>query len=121
MLSHLLREPAWLQIWVAWLILINSASLLFWRRIEARWVLAAWLGNIVFMSALFEISGYNRLLGLSHVIFWTPLLVYLLVRREALRRSRPLYLWATVLAASNAVSLAIDYVDVFRHVIGGRT
>jgi hypothetical protein len=121
MFSHLLAEPLWLQAWVAWMILINTLSLAFLRRIEARWVLAAWLCNLVSMSVLYEMNGYNRLLGLSHVIWWTPLLVYLFRRRPNLSEDQPFRTWIVVLFLTNAVSLLIDYTDVIRYLLGDRT
>jgi hypothetical protein len=84
MFPYILSEPLYLQIWIFWLIVINTACIFFPRQVEARWVLAAWMASIVLMTALFELNGYNRLLGLAHVISWTPLLVYLHRRRERL-------------------------------------
>jgi hypothetical protein len=103
------------------MILINTASLIFLRRMEARWVLGAWLCNFVFMSVLYELNGYNRLLGLSHVIWWTPLLVYLFRRRARLSPDPPFRLWIQVLFLTNAISLVVDYIDVIRYAFGDRT
>ncbi len=121
MISHILGEPLWLQAWVGWLVIVNTASLLFSARVEARWVLAAWLCNLVFMSALYEWNGYNRLLGLSHVVWWTPLLVYLFRRRELVPRAGAFGRWIRILVLSDAASLVIDYVDVLRYALGDRT
>jgi hypothetical protein len=103
------------------MIAINTAGLLFLRQRAARWVLAAWIGNVVFMSILYELNGYNRLLGLSHVIFWTPLVLWLFRRRAALREPRPFGVWVVLLVATNSVSLVIDYVDVLRYLLGDRS
>ena len=32
MLEHFAREPFWLQAWISWMVLINTASLFFVRR-----------------------------------------------------------------------------------------
>ena len=77
LLDGLLSQPLWLQIWVAWLIVVNSACVFFLSRKPARWVLTAWLVNIALMTTLAQLNGFNRLLGLSHVVAWTPLLAYL--------------------------------------------
>jgi hypothetical protein len=74
---HLLQQPVWVQVWVAWMGLVNMASLVFLRRPEARVILGAFAGNFIFMNPLFTMNGFNRLLGLSHVVFWTPLVIYL--------------------------------------------
>lgn len=118
MLPHILAEPLYLQIWIFWLIVINTACLFFLRHAEARWVLAAWLGNIVLMTVLFEMNGYNRLLGLSHIVFWTPLLIHLHRRRERLEGERLFDGWVRTLLVTNGLSLVIDYVDAVRYLFG---
>lgn len=116
----LLGLPVWLQIWVGWLIVVNSAAVLFLSRRPARWVLAAWLVNIGLMTALAQANGFNKLLGLSHVVVWTPLLIYLYRRRrrEVLSSGSSSYeRWIRVLFATNLLSLIIDYVDVARYLV----
>ncbi len=120
LVADILRGPAWVVVWVAWLIVVNTASLLFLRRIEGRWVLAAWVANLLFMSALHWLNGYNRLLGLSHLLIWTPLLVALWRRRDELPRGGNPGTWIRALILTNAVSLVIDAVDVARYLLGDR-
>ena len=72
------------------------------------------------MSALHAAVGWSRLLGLPHVVFWTPL--WLLALREwrrgdatgAYRR------WLTVLLWTDGISLLFDYSDVIRYLLGER-
>ena len=116
--DYIAQEPIWLQAWIYWMVVVNTASFLFLKQIEARWVLAAWIGNLIFMILLYENVGYVRLLGLSHVIFWTPLLVYLFRRRDKL--SGATGVWLRILMATLALSLVVDYVDVARYVMGDR-
>jgi hypothetical protein len=100
--------------------IINTASILFIiHRVEARWTLAAWLLNgIIIMPYLYDQFGFVRLLGLAHIIVWTPLLVYLLGRRAhfALPSITGIYFW--LLIVTNAVSLGFDYVDLARYFLG---
>jgi hypothetical protein len=119
--QHLMQQPLWVQVWVAWMALVNLASACFLRRTEARIVLGAFAGSFVFMNALFALNGFNRLLGLSHAIFWTPLLVYLLRRRSHIESQTPFGRWVRVLIATNALSLVIDYTDVLRYLLGDRS
>ena len=121
MLEHILRYPLWLQAWIAWMGLVNFTAVLFLRRVEARWALAAFAGAGIFMSILVELNGFNRLLGLGHVVFWTPLVVYLARRRWHLERDGTFSRWVTVLLATNTLSLVVDYVDVIRYLLGDRT
>ncbi len=67
------------------------------------------------MSTLAEINGYNGLLGISHVIFWTPLLVYLYRLRTTVDRASWVTRWIVALFVSNAVSLVLDSVEVVRY------
>jgi len=118
-LEHIAREPVWLQAWIYWMVFMNTASLLFVRRAEGRWVLLAWVLSVVTMNRLFEAFGYTRILGLAHVIWWTPLVLYLF-RRRAGFGGGVFGGWARWLVITNAISLAIDYVDVARWALGDR-
>ncbi len=99
------------------MVIVNLASLVYIRHCQARFVLAAWVGNVITMGQLFEWNGYNRLLGLSHVLWWAPLLV-LLWRQRSRRPAGMAGIWLRVLCATNAVSLAIDSLDVARYLLG---
>ena len=118
MMTLIAQEPWWLSSWVYWLIAINSLSLFFaFTRNEAHWVLTAWLGNLVMMPMLFDAVGYVRLLGLTHIVFWTPLVLYLWHQRSAFGNSwSGRYLW--VVLVTNTASLIIDYIDVVRYLLG---
>ena len=115
------QQPLWLQIWVYWMVITNLAGILFVRgRVEARWVVGAFLVNGVFMSWLNDTQGFTRLLGLSHVIFWTPLAVYLVRHLPSIEARTPFGMWIRVLLITIAVSLVIDYIDVARYLLGER-
>ena len=119
MLEHILNEPFWLKVWIFWMVFLNSASIFFVRHSEGRWVLAAWLASLVTMSRLFDEFGYTRILGLAHVLWWSPLVVFLF-RRRARFGEGAFGGWARWLALTNAASLAVDYVDVARWALGER-
>jgi hypothetical protein len=121
MISAILSEPWWVIAWVGWLGAVNMASLFFLRESEARWVLAAFVASFTLMNVLYYTSGYNRFLGLAHIIFWTPLLIFLYRRLTKLLGPRRYESWIRILLASNGVSLVIDYVDVLRYLLGDRT
>ena len=120
-MAEISSQPAWLRIWMNWLGAVNFAALLFLSRKEARWVLAAMLANLVVMTGLYSVVGYERILGIVHVLFWTPLLVWLW-RSGAVREAEGWFgTWLRALFATNAVSLVIDYVDVARYLLGERS
>lgn len=116
-MGKIFSEPLWLQAWVSWMMLINTAALLFLKHSQAKVVLVAWVGNIITMTVLFEMYGYVRLLGLSHVIWWTPLVIYLF----SYRRNFPtgaVATWLWILMCTNMASLLVDYMDVARYFMG---
>lgn len=117
MMVRIMAEPLWLQAWVYWMMLLNTAAILFLRHREAKVVLALWIGNVITMSVLYEMVGYVRLLGLSHVIWWTPLVIYLFARRAHFPAGM-VRNWLWVLLLTNSASLVIDYIDVARYFMG---
>jgi len=64
--------------------------------------------------------GYVKLMGLSHIVFWTPLVFFLFSR--ARQPQMPIWprriLWFVM--ATIVISLAFDYVDVARYFLGER-
>ena len=121
LIAEILQQPWWLLIWLVWLGFINLASLAFWSEVEARWVFGALVGAFLLMMVLYQLNGYNRFLGLGHVVFWTPLMLYLYQRLSNVLGPRLFETWLRVLMATNGLSLVIDYVDVFRYLMGDRT
>lgn len=117
MMVKIMAEPLWLQGWVFWMMILNTAALFFLGTREGKVVLACWIGNIITMSVLYEMVGYVRLLGLSHVIWWTPLVIYLFRRRDSFPAG-VVTTWLWILLATNSASLVIDYIDVVRYFMG---
>lgn len=125
----IMQQPAWLVAWVGLLVITNLASVLFIARREAgggwgvRWsalaILGAFIGAATFMEYLYGQYGYVRLLGLAHIVFWTPVYVWILTRRREMAPAGSLF--AKYLAAYlviNGISLVVDVADVTRHVAG---
>ncbi len=78
------------------------------------------------MTTLYTLNGYNRLLGLFHVVCWTPLLIYLWKNRPRENRdasgAAALYpRWLRTLFITDLASLAVDYIDVLRYLLGHRS
>ncbi len=116
-----MMQPPWLQVWVGWMGVVNIlGAIMFIRRPEAKWVLVAMAGNIVLMNWLFAVYGYQRILGLAHVVFWTPLVIYLWRRRPHWKVETLGGKWIALLFTTNLVSLVIDYMDVARYLAGER-
>ncbi len=107
-------QPMWVQIWVNFLGLVNFAALFFLRSHLARIVLIAIILSGIGLVYLHSQFGYVRLLGLPHIVLWTPMLIYFWQQMPKLQPSR-LLTYLRVLTTTNFVSLLFDYVDVARY------
>jgi hypothetical protein len=67
------------------------------------------------MMGLYSRFGFERILGMGHVL-WLPLLVYVLIDLPTASDTFAVYL--IILSISIAISLAIDIVDVWKYVAG---
>ncbi len=122
-ISH---QPAWVQYWLYVLvfsIVVLPLSLLIWKqtRLAAVVTVAASVLAGVGVSKLYDQLGYVKLLGLPHIILWTPLAWFLW--RQIKRNDLPQWprrIMQVVLAVF-VVSLVFDYADVARYVLGERT
>jgi len=117
--EYVALQPLWLQIWLLILVGINFAAILFvlkdWR---PRIIILAFILVALIMGSMFERFGYTRILGLVHVIVWTPLLAYLWKTRkkypEHIWTNRYIYLFVAIVG----MSLVVDYIDVIRYLLG---
>lgn len=119
------QQPQWVQYWLYVLIfgiVVLPLSLLIWKqtRLTAVITIAASVLAGLGVSWVFDRLGYVKLLGLPHIILWTPLVIYLYgqIRRQDMPQW-PRRILIAVLAVF-LVSLAFDYVDVARYVLGER-
>lgn len=115
----------WLTVWLYWmafaiavtpLVLILSKA----TRLDAVIVFFTNLAMFVGMSWVYDQMGYVRLMGIVHVILWTPLLIYLFLRAKNGEMPLPCRLVMWMFAATLAVSLVFDYTDVVRYLLGER-
>ena len=125
MYDLMFSNTGWIRVWFYWLgfaIVATPIVLAFSRatRRDAVIVLLTNIAVVVSMGWLFRQIGYVRLLGIVHVFLWTPLFIYLFGRAKNGEMMLPfrLVIWAFV--ATLAVSLAFDYIDVVRYLLGER-
>jgi hypothetical protein len=118
-------QPQWVQLWLKWLLFgafVLPLALFIWRqgRMAAVLTLAAGAAAGFLTNWLFTSFGYVKLLGLGHIPFWTPLAIYLFYQlRRADMPPWPRRIIMVVLATI-LVSLAFDYADVARYLLGER-
>ncbi len=79
--------------------------------------MATFFASFALMVALTAYSGFSRLLGLGHIL-WFPLFYFLWTRLDLNPADSPLGLWMRSVMVLNAVSLVIDTVDVGRYLAG---
>jgi hypothetical protein len=119
------QQPQWVQYWLYVLlfgILVLPLALLIWKQTRLTAVITI-AGSFIAglgVSWIYDQLGYVKLLGLPHIIIWTPLALYLYgqIKREDMP------VWPkriiTAILAVFIVSLVFDYVDVVRYVLGER-
>jgi hypothetical protein len=108
------------RIWGAWLVAVNSASLLFIQHIEAQVTLGAVGVAVLAQALIYQRRRFIRLLGVTHVL-WIPMLTWMALRLDTLpREETEFHVWLIMLVTTNAVSLAIDAWDATRFVLGER-
>lgn len=118
-------QPDMLRLWVLWLTvaMIAAPLILLVFRPSRRAGLVTLLANVaaaLSMQWLYGQVGFVRLLGLAHVVFWVPLLAWLLPK---LRAGWPAVPRAalTVFLLTIGVSLVFDVADVIRYIAGDRS
>ncbi len=120
--ADLAAGPTWVAWWVSFIGVVGLLSLPFaFVRAEARWTLFVIILTFPAMMWLYSKVGYVRLLGIVHVILWTPLAIYLWRRRDQWRVRETLAgKWIALFFATILVPLAFDYTDVVRYLLGDR-
>jgi uncharacterized membrane protein YeaQ/YmgE (transglycosylase-associated protein family) len=126
MQEALTLQPLWVRVWLDWLMIgamILPLGLFIWRqtRFAALMNLIAGVLGGVGTGYLYNRMGYVKLLGLPHIVVWTPLAIYYF---QSLRGGGlPKYAsWIMVVAfLTITISLAFDYTDVLRYILGNRT
>lgn len=120
LMNGMMTYPVWLLAWIGWMMMVNTASIGFLKNTEARFILGVWIPNGIGMTILAEVTGFTRLLGLSHVMWWTPLVIYLFLKRKDFDLSTIYGKWLVVVLTTNCLSLVVDYLDVIRWLLGER-
>lgn len=115
---ELARQPLWIPLWVALLMGVNFASVAFWSEPTARLILVTFMVSSALMMGLYSRFGFSKVLGLGHVL-WIPLLVLVLARLP--RTDSVFRVYLIVWCVFTAISLAFDFVDVWKHFSGGKS
>ena len=118
-------QPVWVRLWTVWMVVVIVAAPVVMRKYGAArrdyLLVAVSTATLIVAVPLWHSHvGYVRLVGLPHIPVWTPLAVYLAARRRHLSSPRQLRWAVNVFLATIVASLAFDYVDAARYLLGER-
>jgi hypothetical protein len=119
-------QPAWLGVWLNILVFgafVAPLALFAWKATRLTGAIALMTSLLAGFGVklMFDQMGYVKLLGLPHILLWTPLALFLWKKLQ----QQDLPIWPrriligilTVLT----ISLVFDYVDALRYLFGERT
>ena len=90
-----------------------------WRpRYEALAIVAAFLLAGEFMEYLYQQYGYVRLLGLAHIVFWTPVYAWIFTHRKDYAAYPYFSKFVPFYLVMAGISLTIDVIDLLRYALG---
>jgi hypothetical protein len=118
-------QPSWVRWWLNWMgiVIIGSIVILLISKITRRdsiIILATSVIVFLCMTWLYQEIGYVRLLGIVHVVIWTPLAIYFWQRLKNPAIVAPFRQVISVFLVTIVVSLLLDYADVVRYLLGER-
>ncbi|MFT5220214.1 MAG: hypothetical protein ACI9LO_001238 [Planctomycetota bacterium] len=112
------------QLWMNWMLIVFAISILFlWKSVPARYVLGTFILSGFTGLLLFKLTGEVHLLGISHLLLWMPLAIYLYfkVLKQELFKLRSIYgLWIVLLMTTIVISLLFDIRDIALVVMGAK-
>ena len=121
----MLSQPYWVVMWTRILgaALVGTLVILAFSKATRRDALITFVTHLAvlfIMGWLYKQVGYVRLLGIVHVFLWTPLALYLFRRLNDPAITFPFRQAIWLLLLVLMISLAFDYIDVTRYLLGER-
>jgi len=116
--------PIQVKVWLGLMMLTNIAAIGFLKNhVAARWVFAGFVlshgaGIVMAMQGMTLLAGQVSLL---HVIFWTPGMIMLLLRRNEIQYPKAYGIWATLSLTFYFGSMLFDVPDAsiyIQHLMG---
>ena len=115
--EQILLLPNTVQVWMRWLNIIFLLSVLFIKNHSvARWTLAAYIACFPVGVPIYYFTRDINLLGVTHLLFWAPLLVYILkkeLNNSQLNPKSPYGIWVVLLSLTILVSLVLDVREIY--------
>lgn len=122
-MAEMKAGPQWVYYWVVFMGMIFFLSIPFaFKSKQARAILVATLIVApMIMMWLYGQYGFERILGLGHIIPWTPALYYVFkTRKDWLGGQSLTSKWLTLTVIVMCISLVMDVTDVARYLLGER-
>ena len=112
-------QVAWLY-WMSFALTVPPLILLFSKatRLDAVIIIVANIAMLWGMSWLYDQMGFVRLMGIVHVILWTPLFVYLFRRVKTGDIPMVFRVAMIIFMVTIGISLVFDYTDTIRYLLG---
>lgn len=113
------------KIWLVLMMLTNIAALGFLKNhVASRWVFAGFIlshavGIVMVMQGMGLLAGQVSLL---HIVFWTPGMIFLILRRAEIKLPSAYAVWAILSLIFYFGSMIFDVPDAIvfvRHALGG--
>ncbi|MEO1035124.1 MAG: hypothetical protein AAFX44_06140 [Pseudomonadota bacterium] len=109
--------PLWVKVWLAIMLGTFASGLLFvWRQPLARWAVGGILTSFFVTPWIFralELPYLSGAIAIGHIVFWTPALLLLLLRRpfSNAREGRWFRAWSGAMTAVILFSFVFDIRD----------
>lgn len=118
--AYIAALPAWVQYWMYWMLaVLGLGSLVFsFFRSEARWLLLGFVLSVVAAMGLGMTVGWNKLWGVTHLVFWTPVVIYYIRRWPVVEKRSVFGVWFVLALATMIVSLVFDAKDLVEYLMG---
>lgn len=114
--TQMAELPSWVQIWMNWMMVVFLASILFvWKYKGARWVALSFILSMPLGMLVFYLSNTVHLLGIVHILLWTPILAYMILKEfksDGFTFTSPYGVWVILLMSTIAISLVFDIRDI---------
>jgi len=119
--SEVGQLPLWVQIWMKFMEFILILSIPFsFVRVEARWILLGLIGAALTIIGLYATFGFEKILGLGHIVTFLPVAIYLYRRRSQWHISETWAgKWIALAFTVMSISLVFDIIDVSRWLLTG--
>lgn len=117
--AYISALPLWVQWWMNWMgVVLFLGSLIFaFVGVEARWLLLAMFLTIPATFLVGYAVGWNNLWGITHLVLWTPVAIYMARRFSQIEVKSVYGVWYVLALATLWISLIFDVKDVGQYLL----